>query len=146
MNVIDKRQTSLPCVGFGFSPTHFSGQMLLSVPHKRPKIWPSSFSTSSLQQVGCRSSGSGRTRVLKSRDVRRCHCLSTSVNTEQQPACDVSHFLVRMRNTSAFTLEIRYGSHSDGNMNELSKKSDLTKKSELSIKPCSLNVALDMWS
>ncbi|KAJ0063554.1 hypothetical protein NL108_003872 [Boleophthalmus pectinirostris] len=51
---------------------------------------------------------------------------------------------VHMRDTfGPFTVhtEVTDKSHLIGNVNDLAKTSDFTKKSELSIKPCSLNVA-----
>ncbi len=52
--------------------------------------------------------------------------------------CACGTLLGRMK----FTQEITYKLHLIGNVNALAKKSDFTKKSELSIKPCSVNVAL----
>ena len=152
-------ETYLSPYGCDSAPTRFSVPTLLTLLHKTP--WPkillsSFFLIFFLKREDCNCAGSvGKITLILQKELRCClHCcwhpcltLATSANNEWRrwPLST----LLRMRVTSG-SFHVHTGdhkrSHLIGNVNGLAKKSNFFKKSELSIKPCSVNVALDILS
>ena len=145
--------------GCDSAPTRFSVPTLLTLLHKTP--WPKTLLSSFfliffLKREDCNCAGSvGKITLILQKELRYClHCcwhpcltLATSANNEWRrwPLST----LLRMRVTSG-SFHVHTGdhkrSHLIGNVNGLAKKSNFFKKSELSIKPCSVNVALySIW-